>query len=136
MKICKICGIEKPLNSYVAYRNYPTRYRHICKECEYKRLKEREKKHKEKLAQLENEDKEIIRKFNELKSSDFILKLLMEGFSVNWSEKNTIIFNKADKIVCAKHATKEMYHLIFERYCIELKKRFINDKRKKYDLEE
>lgn len=68
----------------------------------------------------------LLWEFNILKSANQILKLLIEGYDVSWGGEDTIIFNKAEKTVHAKHATKEIYNLIFARYCIELEKRFIN----------
>lgn len=129
MRICKVCGVEKSLKEYTSYTNYQTTtYRHICKKCANKEMREKTKKIKEELNQLK-EKKDIIKRFNNLKSADRILKLLNEGYDVSWSGEGTIIFNKAEKVVHAKHATKEVYNLVFARYCIEIENRFIKNKK-------
>lgn len=125
MRICKICGVEKPLSEYTSYKNYPTKFRHVCRECENKKARERGEKLREELIRLNKEEEEVIREFNRLKSADQILNLLIEGYDVSWSGEDTVIFNKAEKTVHAKNATKEMYNIIFARYCIELEKRFV-----------
>ncbi len=130
MRICKVCKIEKSLNDYTSYKNYPTKFRTVCKECENKKARERGQKLRKELIQLNKEEEEIIKEFNTLKSADQILKLLIEGYDITWSGEDTIIFNKAEKTVHAKHATKKMYKLIFARYCLELEKRFINSNSK------
>ena len=127
MRICKVCRVEKPLKEYyTSYANYPIKYRYTCRECACKQMRGKIQKIKEELNRLK-EKEDIIRVFNNLKSADRILKLLIEGYEVSWSGKDTIIFNKEGKIVHAKHATKEIYNLIFARYCIEIEKRFIKN---------
>lgn len=122
MRICKKCGIEKPLNCYTSYKNYPTKFRFVCKDCENEKARERGKKLKEEFDKIKNEESEIIREFNTLKSADKILSLLKDGYDVSWNGESIIIFNKGEKVVHAKNANKEMYNLVFARYCIELKK--------------
>ena len=124
MRTCKVCGVEKSLKEYTSYTNYPTKHRHTCRECVNKQMREKTEKIKEELNQLK-EKEEIIREFNNLKSADRILKLLADGYDVSWSGEDTIIFNKAENVVHAKNATKEMYNLIFARYCIEIEKKLI-----------
>ncbi len=41
MRICKICRVEKPLSEYTSYKNYPTKFRYVCRECENKKARER-----------------------------------------------------------------------------------------------
>ncbi|MGL5413944.1 hypothetical protein [Cetobacterium sp.] len=138
MRKCKVCGLEKPFKEYTSCTNYQTTtYRHICKKCVNKDMREKAQKIKEELNQLK-EKEDIIKRFNNLKSADRILKLLNEGYDVSWSGEGTIIFNKAEKVVHAKHATKEVYNLVFARYCIEIENRFIKnnlmkDKNKKIE---
>lgn len=132
MRICKVCGVEKSLNEYTSYKNYPTKFRYVCKECENEKAKKRGRKLREELDRLNTEEEEIIREFNTLKLADKILELLIKGYDVSWSGKDTIIFNKGEKTVHAKHATKEMYNLIFARYCIEVEKRFLNSNLMQY----
>lgn len=138
MRICKVCGVEKPLKEYTSYIKYrTTTYRQICKKCVNKEMREKAQKIKEELTQLK-EKEDIIKRFNNLKSADRILKLLNEGYDVSWSGEGTIIFNKEGKVVHAKHATKEVYNLVFARYCIEIENRFIKnnimkDKNKKIE---
>lgn len=124
MRRCKLCGVEKKFSEYASYKNYPTKFKYICRECENLRAKERGEKLREELIRLNKQKEEIIREFNTLKSADQILNLLIEGYDVSWSGEDIIIFNKAEKIIRAKHATKEIYNIIFARYCIELEKRF------------
>ena len=97
------------------------------KNVKMKKAKKRGRKLREELA-----EEEIIREFNTLKLADKILELLIKGYDVSWSGKDTIIFNKGEKTVHAKHATKEMYNLIFARYCIEVEKRFLNSNLMQY----
>ena len=127
MKTCKVCGIEKSLKEYTSYTNYPTKQRRVCKVCISRLSMEKIQKLREELSQLNEEN--IIKEFNNLKSADRILELLVEGYDVSWSGEDIVIFNKAEKVVHAKNATKEMYNLIFARYCIEVEKRFIKNKK-------
>ncbi|MGL5574358.1 hypothetical protein [Cetobacterium sp.] len=127
MRICKVCEVEKSLKEYVSYTNYSTKHSYICRECVNKQMREKTGKIKEELNQLK-EKENIIKRFNNLKLADRILILLNERYDVSWSGENTIIFNKAEKVVYAKHATKEIYNLIFARYCIEIENRFISRK--------
>ncbi|WP_407536435.1 hypothetical protein [Cetobacterium somerae] len=123
MKVCKKCGIEKPLNNYSSQKNYPANFRYICKDCENEEAREKNKKLRGELNKLKKNNDEIIQRFNTLKSADQILKLLKDGFDVSWGGRNLIIFNRGEEIIHAKNATKEMYDLIFARYCI-----YLNDK--------
>ena len=117
MRICKVCRVEKFLKEYTCYKNYATKHRHVCRECVNKQMREKTEKIKEELNQLK-EKEEIIREFDNLKSA-------ADGYDVSWSGEDTIIFNKAENVVHAKNATKEMYNLIFARYCIEIEKKLI-----------
>lgn len=125
MKVCKECGEEKPIKSFASYKNYPTRLRTSCKECEKEKARRRGEKIREELERLNKEEEEIINEFNKLMVADKILKLFQEGYDISWSGKDTIIFNKGKKTVHAKNANKQIYDLVFARYCIEIKK-YIN----------
>jgi len=50
-KICRICGVEKPLNEY-QFRNDSNKYRNECKECCNKRSREYRLTHKERCKEL------------------------------------------------------------------------------------
>lgn len=125
MRICKICGEKKPMNEFTSYKNYPIKFRQICRECENRKARERGQNFRKELIRLNTEEVEIIKVFNTLKSADKMLNLLIDGYDVSWSGEGTVIFNKAGKIVHAKNATKEIYEIIFARYCIELEKRLV-----------
>lgn len=77
MKICKMCGVKKPLSDYyIAYKNYPTRFRHVCKECENKKAKERGRKAREELDRLNDDEEEIISATRSIVKSYSILKVV------------------------------------------------------------
>lgn len=116
MKICKSCGREKSLEEYSRYHKYPTKSRPICKSCIKKRANFYKESNKDIFLK---DDEEVIREFNILKSADKILKLFQDGYDVSWSGEGTVIFSKGEKVIHGKNATKEIYRLIFARYCIE-----------------
>lgn len=76
---------RKSLKEYISCTNYQTTtYRYIYKKCVNKEIREKTKKIKEELNQLK-EKEDIIKRFNNLKLADRILKLLNEGYDVSWS---------------------------------------------------
>lgn len=124
MRICKECKIEKPLDCYTHYKNYPNKFRVICKECENKKSRERGKKLKEDFEKQKKEEHNILIKFDQLQAASEILKLIKNGYDVSWSKQceNIVTFSKGSHIIHAKNATKEIYDLIFARYSLEFKK--------------
>ena len=120
MKYCTCCKKERPLKDFAFYTKYPSKPRSICKDCE----RERSKTYSRRLKNdpLKDEEK-AIQEFNNLKAASKILTLFQEGFDISWDGESIITFANGDRRVHAKNANKELYSIIFARYCIEISKK-------------